>query len=187
MWAEQKVIVVEGKDHSESAELTTVNDPMHLSDVWIEGVRVADYKMQPSTICRCNYVIALLERQSQWLLDQNVLSLFHCFNRLARVKSMRRRDVDGLNGRIPAQFMKVRIGRRVELPRKRLARARQRIHPGAERDFWMCDRGANHERSSKPKSCDPEPNRRLWDVGARFDIHGNPCQTPAIAGFKAMC
>src|SRR5215813_7601713 len=121
MWAEQKVVVVEGNDHSESAELTTVNDPMHLSDVWIEGVRVADYKMQPGTICRCNYVIALLERQSQWLLDQNVLTLFHRFNRLARVKSMGRRDVDRFNRRVAAQFMKIRIDRRVELLTKRLA------------------------------------------------------------------
>src|SRR5215831_1387062 len=124
-------------------------------------MRVADYKMQAGTVCPRNNFIAFLERESQRLLDQNMLAFLHRFDRLARVKLMRRRDVDGLNGRIPAQFVKVRIDRRVELTRKRLARARQRIHRGAERDFRMRYRGANHERSSEPKPRDPEPNRRL--------------------------
>jgi hypothetical protein len=97
---------------------------VHFADGWIEGVRVADYKMQAGTICRCNNLIAFLKRQSQWLLDENVLTLFHRFSRLTRVKSMRRRDVDGLNRRIPAQIMKVRIDGRVELLSERLAWAR---------------------------------------------------------------
>src|SRR5215813_6339739 len=61
--------------------------------------------MQAGAICRCNNLIALLERQSQWFLDQNMLSLFHRFNCLTRVKSMGRRDVDGLNRLIPARIM----------------------------------------------------------------------------------
>src|SRR5262249_24664066 len=100
-----------------------------------------------------------------------MLSLFHRFNRLAPLKSMRRRDVDGLNRLIPAQIMKVRIDRCVELLSKRLAWAGQRIHPGTERDSRICYRGANHKGTSEPKSCNPEPNRRLCGVGSRFDIH----------------
>src|SRR6516225_669551 len=185
MWAQEKVVVVEGEDHPKPAQLAALDNPVHFADVRIEGMRVADDKMQAGTICRRNNFVAFLECESQRLLDQNMLAFLHRFDRLARVKLMRRRDVDGLNGRIPAQFMKVRIDRRVELPRKRIARTRQRIHPGTERDFRMCYRGANHERSSEPKSCDPEPNRRLWGVGARFDIHENPCEKPATASVKA--
>src|SRR5262249_58415797 len=143
---------------------------MHFADVWIEGVGVPQYKAQAGTISRRNNLIALPKRQSQWLLDQNMLSLFHRFNRLARVKSMRRRDVDGLNRLIPAQIMKVRIDRCVELLSKRFAWAGQRIHSGTERDSWMCYRGANHKGTSEPKSCNPEPNRRLCGVGNRFDF-----------------
>ena len=100
-----------------------------------------------------------------------MLSLFHRFNRLTRVKSMRRRDVDGLNRLIPAQIMKVRIDRCVELLSERFAWTGQRIHPGTECDSRMCYRGANHEGTSEPKSCDPETNRQLRGVGSRVDIH----------------
>ena len=67
--------------------------------------------------------------------------------------------------------MEVRIDLSVELASKRLAWAGQRIHPGTERDSWMCYGGANHKGTSEPKSCNPEPNRRLCGVGSRFDIH----------------
>src|SRR5215469_15738374 len=127
--------------------------------------------MQAGAICRCNNLIALLKRQSQWFLDQNMLSLFHRFNRLSRVKSMRRRDVDSLDRRIAAQIVEVRIDLSVELASKGVAWAGQRIHPSRERDSRMCYRGANHEGTSEPKSCDTEPNRRLCGVGSRFDIH----------------
>src|SRR5262249_28695401 len=137
MWAQEKVVVVEGKDHPKPAQLAALDDPVHFADVRIEGMRVTDDKMHAGTICRRNNFVAFLERESQRLLDQNVLAFLHRFDRLTRVKSMRRRDVDGLNGRNPAQFMKVRIDRRVELPRKCIARARQRIHPRAERDFGV--------------------------------------------------
>jgi hypothetical protein len=145
MWAQEKIVVVEGEDHPESAQLAALNDPVHFANVWIEGVRMAHYKMQAGTICRCNNLIALLKRQSQWLLDEDMLSLFHRFNGLTWVKSMGRRDVDGLNRLIPAQIMKVRIDRCVELLSERFAWARQRIHPGTERDSRMCYRGTNHE------------------------------------------
>jgi hypothetical protein len=145
MWAQEKVVVVEGKDHPEPAQLAALNDPMHFADVRIEGVRVAHYKMQAATICRRNNLIAFLKRQSQRFLDENVLALLYRFNCLTRVESMRRRDVDGLNRRIPAQIMEVRIDWRVELPSERLAWARRRIHPGTERDSRMCHCSANHE------------------------------------------
>jgi hypothetical protein len=83
--------------------------------------------------------------------------------------------------------MKFRIDRCVELLSERFAWAGQRIHPGTERDSRMCYRGANHEGTSESKSCDPEPNRRLCGVASRFDIHENPCETPASAGVKATC
>src|SRR5919201_3712133 len=144
---------------------------MHFADVWIEGVRMANYYMQAGTICRRDNRIAFLKRQSQWFLDQNMLSLFHRFNRLPRVKSMRRCDVDSLNRGIPTQIMKVRIDRCVELLSECFAWAGQRIHSGTERDSWMCYRGANHEGSSEPKPCDSEPNRQLCGVASRFNIH----------------
>src|SRR5262245_38295481 len=99
-----------------------------------------------------------------------MLSLFHRFNCLTRVKSMRRRDVDSLDKRIHAQRLEVRIDLSVELASEVLAWAGQRIHPGIERDSRMRYGGANHERTGEPKSCDPEPNRRLCGVGSRFDI-----------------
>jgi hypothetical protein len=100
-----------------------------------------------------------------------MFSLFHRFNRLTRVKPMRRRDVDSLDRWIPAQIMEVRIDLSIELVSKGLAWAGQGIHPGTERDSGMCYRGANHEGTSEPKSCDTEPNRRLCGVGSRFGIH----------------
>ena len=97
MRAQEEVVVVEGKDHPEPAQLAALNDPVHFADVWIEGVRMANDQMQAGTICRRNDLIAFLKRQSQRLLDQNVLALLHRLNRLTRVKAMRRRDVDGLD------------------------------------------------------------------------------------------
>jgi hypothetical protein len=108
-------------------------------------MRVADYKVQAGTICRRNDLITFLKRQSQWLLDQSMLTVSHRFNRLTRVKSMRRRDVDGLNRRIPTQIMKVHINRRVELTCEGLARTRQRIHCCTESNSRMCHRGTDHK------------------------------------------
>src|SRR5262249_16983414 len=134
MRAQEKVVVVEGEDHPEPAQLAARNDPMHLADVWIEGVRVADYEMQAGAVCRRNNLIAFLERHRQRLLDQNMLAVFHRFDRLTRVESMRRRDVDGVDGPIPTQIMKVRINRCLELASEGVARTSQRIHPGTERE-----------------------------------------------------
>ncbi len=139
--------------------------------------------MQAGPIYRRDDLVAFLKRQSQRLLDDSMLALLHRFDCLARVKSMRRRDVDSLNRRIPAQFMEVRIDLNVELPSKGLAWARQRIHPGTERDSRMCYRGANHEGTSEPKSCDPKPNRRLCGVGSRFDSHET---LRDAGGFRAL-
>ena len=97
MWAQEEVVVVEGQDHPEPAELAALNDPVHFADVWIESVRMANDQMPARTVCRRNDLIAFLKRQSQRLLYQNSLALLHRLNRLGRVKAMRRRDVDGLD------------------------------------------------------------------------------------------
>src|SRR5712691_8573948 len=107
MWAQEKIVVVEGKDHPQPAQVAALNDPVHFADVWIESMCVADDQMQAGTICRRNDLIAFLKRQSQRLLNQNMLALLHRFNRLTRVKAMRRRDVDGLNRQVPTQIMEV--------------------------------------------------------------------------------
>jgi hypothetical protein len=147
------------------------------------SVRVADYEMQARTIGRRNDLIAFLKRQSERLLDQNMLALLHRFNGLFRVKSMRRRDVDGFNGRIPAQIMKVRINRRVELTSEALARTRQRVHGCTESDSRMCHRRTDHKRAGEPKSCNPETNRRRCGGRIGGDFHetsGTPVHPPAL-------
>src|SRR5262249_33720441 len=167
--------------------LAALDDPVHFADVRIEGMRVADYKMQAGTVCPRNNFIAFLERESQRLLDQNMLAFLHRFDRLARVKSMRRRDVDGLDRSIPAQIMKVRIDRCVELLTERLAWARQRIHRGAECDSWMCYRGADHERTSEPKSCYSKSDRGQCASASRFYTHETQPYAGIVGGFRATC
>ena len=85
-----------------------MNDPVHFADVGIEGVGVADDQMQAGAVCGSNDGVAFLKRQSQRLLDQNMLAVLHRLDRLTRVKSMRRRDVDRLDRRIAAQILESR-------------------------------------------------------------------------------
>ena len=81
-------------------KLAALDDPLHFADIWIEGVGVADDQMQPRSLCGRNDLIAFFKRQSQRLLDQNMLAVLHRLNRLRRMKAMRRRDVDRLDRRI---------------------------------------------------------------------------------------
>jgi hypothetical protein len=160
---------------------------VHFPDVWIEGMRMADDKMQASAIFRCNHLIAFLNRQSQWLLDQDMLTLSHRFNRLTRMKPMRRRDVDSLNRGIPAQSMEVRIDWRAELPSESLAWAREWIHPGTERDSWIGYRRADHESAGEAKTCDPKTNWGQGSVAGRFYIHPNQRYAGTFRRFTATC
>ena len=175
---------MKAEDHPEPAQFAALNDPAHFADVRIEGVGVADDQMQPGPFGGGDHGVAFLERQSERLFDQHMLAVLHRFDRLKRMEAMGRCDVDRLDGRVAAQFVKVRIHVCAKLPRESLARARQRIHAGTELNVRMNRRGADHECAGETEAGDPQTKSAAAQRCLAARAHERQCRKHAS---RATC
>ena len=84
------------------------DDPLHLPDVGIESVGMADDQLQAGTLRRGDHRVAVGQRKRQRLLDEDVLAVLQRLDCLTRMEAVRGGDVDRLDRRVPAQVARSR-------------------------------------------------------------------------------
>jgi hypothetical protein len=95
---------------------------------------------------------AFIEGQSKRLFDQQVLAVLRCKNGMARVKLMRRRNINRLDTWIRAQFLDRFIRFGLEISGKPRPRFRPRIRRGNQGDPRIARQSRQHHGEGAPKA-----------------------------------
>ena len=138
------VRVVQAVNEPELAKLAAGDDVAHHAHRRIEGVGVADDQMHLVTLDRRQDDVALGERQSHRLFQDDVLAVLGGKHRMLGVKLVRRGDVDDRNGLVADEHLHVLMGRRVVVGGKGRARSRMRIGGGLEDEIRVVRRSMDH-------------------------------------------
>ncbi len=148
-------------DHAEPAKRAARDEPTQRADVGIEPVRVPDDEAGPGACRGGDHPVAILERERERLLDEHMLAMLECEDRLIGMEPMRRADIDRLDLGIGAQRLEVGEGLGAEVAGEALARARQGIGRGMKRELRMDARRPDHHRAGEAEAGDAELDRRL--------------------------
>ena len=122
---------------------------------------VADHEAHPRAVRRRDDGVAIIERERERLLDEQMLAVPRREHRVDGVELMRGRHVDDVDRRIGAQVLDVRVGLGGKFRRETSARLGARVGRRHQRDPRVGGKGRHHHGKRAPEPGDADAQLAL--------------------------